>query len=43
MALKGQPRDGEVKQQHSVVALSMGEELLDVFNFKAELYETERE
>ena len=42
VALQGMPRAGEVTQQHSVVALSLGEELLDVFSFRAELYETER-
>ena len=42
VALQGMPRDGEVVQQHSVVALSTCEALLDVFNFRAEVYETER-
>ena len=42
VALKGRQTNGEVKQEHSVVALSMGEELLDVFSFRGELYETAR-
>ena len=41
VAVEGMPRDGEVKQQHSILSLSMCEELLDVFNFRAELCDTE--
>ena len=43
VALKGMPRDGEVKQQWSVLALAMHVKLLNVFNFKAELYKTDTE
>ena len=42
VAVEGMPRDGEVKQEHSILALSFCEELLDVFSFRGELYETAR-
>ena len=42
VALQEMPRASEVTQQHSMLALSFCEALLDVFNFRTEVYETER-